>query len=205
MILIPALGATDLAAVAVWGSWLFAGALGLAGLVILRGKLRTHVDTPRWEPDKSWLTNVAVVGAVFNGLFAVTALTEKLGSMSAAELVVTTALFVALAGLAPAIFELGAASSPDGGSGGSLGWFLAAAVFTLWAGGGQLALSLALLEEARGAALLAPVVCVLLQVLIVVLVAGVGWYAIWSFVELEKTPADAATRESRPAAGWRLL
>jgi hypothetical protein len=203
--LTPAPGTFDPSALAVWVSALFAVVLGLVGLAILWEKLGDAADTPRWEPDKSWLTNLAVVGAVFNGLFTLTALTDELGSIGPGELLVTTALFAALAALAPAIFDLGAASSPGGGSGGSLGWFLGAVVFTLWAAAGQLALTAALLEDAHTAGLLAPVVCRLLQTVIAVLVLFVGWYAVWSLLGLKGTAEAAATRESRAATGLRLL
>jgi hypothetical protein len=201
---------TGPAALAVWVSGLFAAVLGLACVVILwwTEKLTTSADAPQWKPEESWLTNLALLGAVFNGLFTVTALTEKLGSTGAGELLMTTAVFVALAGVAPAIFKMGSASATGGGS---IRWFLAAAVFTAWAGAGQLALGGALLEDARAAGLLASLVCRLLQALIAVLVAFVGWYTLWSFAHLDTLKTEAGTEEavgSRSAPGvtrWRLL
>lgn len=206
--LTPMPGATSPSAWVVWLGALYAVGLGIAGLVTLNRTPEAwnkRAEAPRWEPGKSWLTNLAVVGAVFNGLFTLTVVTEELGSMSAAELVVTSALFVAIAGLAPAIFELGAVSRATDGN---AGWFLAAAVFTLWAGGGQLALSFVLLDDARAAGLMAEVVCRLLQALVVALLVFVGCYAVWSFRGVkEGTPAAQVVDESVRAGAtrWRLL
>jgi hypothetical protein len=206
--LTPSPAATGAAAQTVWFGFAFALLAVAIGFFFLYGGLNSPLDSPSWEPGKSWLTNLAVVGAVFNAIFSVTALTEKLRSMTASELLMTTTLFAALAALAPAIFDLLAAPSPLGGTKGNAGWFLAAVFFTLWAASGQLALTFVLTGDADQAALLRSDVCVLVRFLLGALLLAVFVYAlrsIWSVRAKEGAPEAARLEAVAHPASWRLL